>query len=200
MILKPLTIASLALMTVSGLTLTACDPAQFQSEVLNIDQKVDVQQRSYEAADVLVRQASNALSLDTPIIVGTLSDINRFENSTPLGRLIPEQVGTRLAQLGYNVQEVKLRKSINVNNDLGTSGEFLTSRDPEDISSEQQAGAVVTGTYTIATKNVMINLRMVDTQTRRVLGAYDYTMPVNSDIRQMSKAETGQGVFFETTE
>lgn len=197
MIFKSFNLTSFLFAMSTAFILAACNPNEFQSQILNINKKVNLQMRSYEAADVLVRQANNTITLDTPLIVGTLSDINRFEHSTALGRVIPEQVGTRLSQLGYNVQEVKLRKSINVNNDPSTAGEFLTSRDPQDISSQQQAGAVISGTYAMANHNVLVNLRVIDTQTRRVLAAYDYTMPVNADIRALSSPEGGKGTFFE---
>lgn len=177
----------LALVALFGLG--ACQTTEFQSQFLNVNKHVDLKQRSYEAADVLVRQTQDTVSLDTPLIIGTLSDINRFEQSTALGRLIPEQVGTRMAQLGYTIQEVKLRNSINVNNQTGSAGEFLTSRDPKDISSTQQAGAVVTGTYALANTNVMVNMRIVDTQTRKILAAYDYEMPLNSDLRALSSSD-----------
>ena len=195
--LRSLKSLSLACLTAVGLSLGACQSTALESSILNVNKKVNISQRSYEAADVLIRQSQGVITLNTPVIIGTLSDVSFFETSTPLGRLIPEQIGTRFAQLGYNVQEIKLRNTINVNNDPESAGEFLTSRNPREISGEQQAGAVITGTYAVSNKTVHINLKLVETATSRVISAYDYTMDVNKDIKDLVRKSGSDPDFFD---
>lgn len=153
---------------------------------------------SYKAADMLAGQSLNVIGRDATIAVGTLSDVNAVETSSAFGRMVAEQVGARFTQLGYNVSEIKLRSDISVQQTTNTAaaGEYVFSRDRMALAGLTNARAVVSGTYAVAGENVLVNLRMVDTSTSRVLGAYDYTLPLNNDIRRLVQVDGGQtGIF-----
>jgi len=59
---------------------------------------------NYAVADYLAGQTLHTLNKRTPIGLGILSDSSEPQMTSAFGRLVTEQIGTRLSQLGYNVQ------------------------------------------------------------------------------------------------
>lgn len=171
--------------------LAACDTTTGLD--LGTEAPVSMKEMSYKAADSLVAQTQKTLPAGTPILIGTLSDVNQMETSTPLGRMIAEQVGTRLVQRGFIVSDVRFRNAINVKetaSNKGQAGEYFLSRDTSVLKGEQDVGAVVTGTYVKAKREVLVNLRMIDARSSRVLAATDYRVPVNSDVRALTNNDS----------
>lgn len=116
---------------------------------------------AYNAVDTLLatQQISPIISPNGSkgVLVATVADINNLEKSSAFGRLITEQMSTRLAQLGVPVTEVKLRGNLYVNN----SGEFLLSRELKEMSSVQNADMVLVGTYANAGNAVYVTIKLV---------------------------------------
>ncbi len=193
--LKTLLLTSAVLLPLS---LGGCD--RYTSTPFDSPPSQGVQMASYEAADKLAGQSLNVVTRETPIAVGTLSDINDIESSSALGRMIAEQVGARFVQLGYTVSEIKLRADINVqqpNDGTAGAGEYMTSRNREQLAAHTNARAVISGTYAVAGENILVNLRLIDVNTARILAAHDYSMPMNEDTRRLldSDTSTGSGIF-----
>ena len=152
---------------------------------------------SYVATDRLIRQARPSVSIDTPLLVGTLHNINKMETSTALGRMIAEQISTRLVQRGHQVAELKLRNSVNIQDTkkgAETSGEFLLSRDVRAIAGEHKAAAIVSGTYAVAETKVLINVKIVDVAIGSIIASTDYTIPKTPDVEAL--LGSGGGVSF----
>lgn len=129
---------------------------------------------NYDAGDKLVQFATQKLDKNAPIIVATIVDIDNLQRSSRLGRLISEQVGTRLTQLGYSVIELKLRGDIFVKSG---QGEMLLSREVNAISRAHNAQAVVVGTYAEGPTETYINLKIIGAEDIAI-SAYVYSFPV----------------------
>jgi TolB-like protein len=146
----------------------------------------NIQSKTYSAVDRLLKQSQ--INQNTPLLVGTLNDINTMETSSTLGRVISEQISGRLSQRKYNVTELKTRQSVNIKRGLDNaaeSGEFLMSRDLQALSTEHKASKVITGTYAIAGKQIMVNLKMIDIATGKILGARDYELAIDSNTSKL---------------
>lgn len=166
--------------------LPACAPMSDPHNPFLQAVKKDLQDYSYDAADDLISDARFGSRGSVPVLIGTLNDVDKLERSSTFGRMVAEQISARFAQRGYNVAELKMRNSVNIKQGLGDpneSGEFLLSRDIGAISGEHQAAAAVTGTYAVAGKEVMVNLKMIDVATGKVISATDFSVPLDSNIR-----------------
>lgn len=149
-----------------------------------------VQDYTYDATDDLISDARRGISANTPILVGTLSDVDKLERSSTFGRMISEQISSRLSQRGFSVSELKMRNSVNIKEGLGDtneSGEYLFSRDVSAIGGEHAAAAAVTGTYAVAGKEILVNLKMIDVASGKLLSATDFTVPLDSNTRPLVK-------------
>ncbi|MBT5265937.1 MAG: hypothetical protein HOL85_13970 [Rhodospirillaceae bacterium] len=125
-----------------------------------------------------MRGLHQPLDMTKPVLVATLVDVADMRQSTDLGRMISEQVSSRLTQLGYHTKEMKFRGSFLVRQG---GGEFVLSRALRDISREQDAQAVVAGVYAVAREAVYITLRVVRASDSAVLASYDYALPLGPD-------------------
>ena len=139
---------------------------------------------SYHAAENLGKglQLRN-YGTDRPILVASFVNIDDLDQSSTLGRIISEQVASRLAQQGFQVIETKLRQgSIFVQKG---KGEFLLSRDLLNLSSNQGAQAVLVGTYAVSEHFIFISSRVVRTKDSSVISGYDYELPQDKTTRSM---------------
>lgn len=116
------------------------------------------------------------------ILVATLADVSRLEHSSPFGRIISEQLVSRIAQNGRSVVEMKLRGSVFVQNN---NGEFLLTREVRELASSQNAGAVLVGTYAESGRFVFISLKLVNPADSLVLSSHDYTLPIDRVVRRL---------------
>lgn len=157
---------------------------------------------NYTAIDQLMSRAGKSINKTTPMLVGTIGDVNNVEKSSTLGRTITEQLSARLAQKGYKVAELKLRQGISIQQGglTGASGgEYLLSRDVRSISGEHKAAAAVTGTYSVGADSVLVNLRLLDIRTGNVITGYDYVLPKTADVSSMTHEANGPESFFGTS-
>jgi TolB-like protein len=182
--MKPIhTLLSAALLS---LTLGACS-----TKITGI-QDDNLVTTSYKAVDQLLNPIKNDplrsydFLPDKPIIVASFVNIDNVQESSRLGRILAEQFGSRLAQKGYQVIELKLRtNSVFIQE---KSGEFMLSRELQDISMEHDAQAVIVGTYAEGSDTVYVTTKAVRAQNGVILSAYDYQLPLGPNTKSLLRA------------
>ncbi len=146
---------------------------------------------NYKAADELIKRYRGASQLATnnyqnsgtaPFIVATLVNIDRLEQSSTLGRLISEQVASRLTQQGFDVVELKVRNNVFMKRN---EGELLLTREIKEMATAHKTEAVIVGTYAEGGDMVYVTLKIVNPATSRVLAAQDYTLPQDRQVRRL---------------
>ncbi|MDR1349325.1 MAG: hypothetical protein LBJ59_00835 [Zoogloeaceae bacterium] len=163
---------------------SACAPRQksYRPVSYNSVAQSELIAASYHAADALITQAGESLSPQHPVIIATLVNINALEESSPLGRLISEQLGARLAQQGHKVVELKVRQKLYMKRH---EGELMLTREIRDIAQQHNAQALIIGTYTEGADRVYINLKLTQIETNIALAAVDYALPLDMNIRAL---------------
>ena len=143
---------------------------------------------SYRAADALLKNTREIdLYPNKALLVASFVDVDNVQLSSTFGRMIAEQIGSRVAQRGYKVIEVKLRtQSIFVKGtENPNEGEFLLSRELQDISLQHDAHAVIVGTYAKGPEVVYVTAKLIRTRDSTILGSYDYSLPVGKNTKKM---------------
>lgn len=156
-----------------------------------LSQKVRIPSANYRAADSLLKKLPVKLAKDSPILVASFVNIDDLDDSSTFGRVISEQFASRFNQKGYATIELKLRTTVFIKEG---SGEFLLSRELEEISIKHRAQAVVVGTYAVASKKIYLTARVVNVSDGRVLSSYDYSIPISRDVFKMllkGKSDSG---------
>jgi len=107
--------------------------------------------------------------------ITTITDLNTLSQSVPMGRLISEHLAHHLKVRGWKITEPRLTKEVQ----MTPSGEFVRSRDPAQLTANFGAHNVLTGTYAVTSDGVLVNLRIVDFQTREVISTAQTRIPLD---------------------
>lgn len=144
----------------------------------------NILESSYVAADSLAKGLRfRGITLDMPILAASFVNIDDLTQSSTLGRIVSEQIASRLAQHGFKIIETKLRQgSIFIKK---RKGEFLLSRELLDLSANQGAQAVLVGTYAVSEYFIFISARVVRTEDSSVITGYDYELPQDKTTKSM---------------
>jgi len=137
---------------------------------------------NYKAADALLAQLNGKLVADKPLIMATVVNIDALEQTTTLGRLISEQISTRMAQGKMNMLEMKLRNSVYMKRN---QGEMMLTREVNDMALTHKAQAVVVGSYAETSDMVFVNVKVIQPNTNYVLAAHDYALAKEGIVRSM---------------
>ncbi len=150
---------------------------EFDAASLNIFQKqnVNLKEKNFAAADYLIHQARTYISYQDSIKVLPLLDAQEPSFSAPIGEVISEQVGLRLSQLGYamNMSEVMLPEE---RANLG-------------IPPASKASFTLSGTYQRQGQDLEVNLRITELSSARIIGSFEYFMPMSREIADLSTPE-----------
>lgn len=178
------TISSLAVVLITAFLVAGCSTPHPTTQNYSYKKNPDVNlvAVSYAIVNKLENSLKVPISPENPIMVASFVDINDLTASSTFGRIMAEQVGSRFAQKGYKVIEMKLRQN-SVFVEQG-KGEFLLSRDLKNISLNHDASAVVVGTYARSRDKIYVSTRIVNPQNSIILASVDYGIPADSGLQK----------------
>ena len=145
---------------------------------------VDLVDSSYAAADQLMKNLITELDPTKTLLVATFVDIDNVNRSTTLGRMVSEQISSRITQHGFGVIEIKLREELSVRE---KTGELLLSRDFSALRDDHEAQAVVVGSYALGQDRLYVNARIVRLGDNVVVAAHNYSLPIGTNTRAMTR-------------
>lgn len=132
---------------------------------------------NYAVADTLHAALCGSDTCELPMLMSSFVSLDDLDQTSPLGRIIPQQIGSRLAQHGLNMLDVRLRsQSLLVRK---SQGEFALSRELEKISRDVSAYSVLTGTYTVVYGRVYVTAMVLRSTDGVLLASLDYSLPVD---------------------
>ncbi len=147
------------------------------------DQEVNIAEKNYAAADYLVHQAQSFIQEQTIIKAGPLGEEYEPNITSRIGQLIPEQIGIRFSQLGYNVDLSEVMDDQQPAN----IGPLDKSHDRDRFIGRTPSTILLNGTYLRTGLDLQISVRMIDTGSGRVVAAFDYTLPMTNEIADLSE-------------
>lgn len=166
------------LVLVSLTSLAACSLSPERTELAS----GNFTQRNYAAADELM-EAARISGRYQSVLVGTIVDIDSLDRSSRLGRLVAEQIATRLTQQGLNVIEMRLRNDVHLREG---AGELLLSRDSLAVSRKHDANLVIVGSYALASNHVYLTIKAVTPSDNKSVAAINYVLPLNENTRLLA--------------
>ena len=134
------------------------------------------------------------VALGENLLVSSLVDVNDVASSSPFGRIFSEQMAAAFAQRGLTVMELKMTDVVRVGNPAGRSaaggkrtwdeGEFVLSRNAQDIAEQRGATTVIAGTYAVGGEEVLVSVRALDAKSGRILAARNFSVPYSTELFQ----------------
>jgi len=153
-----------------------------ETDNVQIVQEINLETEINGAVDRLLSNCINTFSQARPIIVASLVSIDDIQKSSTFGRMSSEIIASRLSQHGYNVKELKMNQSqIYIRKN---EGEFVLSRDLQDIATRHNVQAVVVGTYAVnkaGQRDIYVCLKIVD-PTSNVIGCSQCFISKSHDV------------------
>lgn len=168
-------VRNLFFVTLMSMFCFGCYASQKQVSTSQVSWDGDVVYASYKIVNKLENNLKQPISQDAPIVVASFVDVSDLTKSSAFGRIMSEQVGSRLAQKGYKVIEMKLRQN-SIFVDPENKGEFLLSRNIKDISVTHKASVVIVGTYAKGHDKVYVSARMVNPVDSIIMSSCDYEL------------------------
>ncbi len=158
-------------------TLAFAQSAQQMGKEFIFGPDVNLTEKSYAAADYMVHQTKSYVEQSDVIQARALTNLDAPALSSKLARIIPAQVGTRLAQLGYMVD----LSAVSSADDTVLQNNAAATTKPDHI---------LTGTYRILeNRSYAISLRIIDVETNHISAVFDYTMPRSTALSSLSEPE-----------
>ena len=177
---KTLATALLATLLASGACVSTGDAAPLPEPTLT-----DAREASYEAVDKLLSHCGNADC--GRILVATLVDINDLKQTSMFGRQVSEFHASRLSLRDHVVIHATVRQDHMIVRD---TGQFLLSRDIQNLAADYNAKLALVGTYGVVSNAVSVSLRLVSTVDDSTVAAVDYELPRCQPVVDMLSTHT----------
>ncbi len=137
--------------------------------------KINLKEKNFAAADYMATQLQRSkVSYDANIHALPLEELDNPGISSEFGLHIPEGIGLRLIELGYNVWL----------HDVAHGGNAGLYQPPPKGSVPEYK---MTGRYAVGDNDVSVYLRVISVKTSQVVAQFDYKMPLNKELRDLSK-------------
>ena len=101
------------------------------------------------------------------ITVTSFVDLDHLNKTSQFGRVLAESLYTELFIRGFNVTDFRGQNAISIN----AKGEFYITRNIEKLQSEVPNTYIVVGTYSKVDDNVVINVRILDNRTGKIVSS-----------------------------
>lgn len=135
---------------------------------------VNLKEKNYAVADYMAVPMREHIDRDDLIVIHPLTEADNGKITSPLGMMIPEEVGLRLMQLGFRVALHQVASDMN-------SEIYLAPKDEADF--------IFTGHYMRGKTKVDIVLRVKDVKTQEVVAAFEYALPLTREIQGLADTQ-----------
>ena len=136
---------------------------------------------TYSAVDRLI-SVTPQLTVAIPLVVSTITDSQRIDQSSSFGTIIADLVKSRLSQDHMNVSEQRLRSSMLFKRD---EGEMMLARDRRVIVPGPSYSCILTGTYAAAGSRIYVALKLISANDARIVSAVDFVVFRNTDVNRL---------------
>lgn len=118
---------------------------------------------------------SRELGAGSRVGVASFVDMETMNTTSTLGRQLAESFMYELQQHGMAVVDFKTRDTIQVT----STGDFIFSRDFKNLRKQHNVNYILSGTVTQQLNGVLVNVRMINLQTKVLAGTAQAFVPRN---------------------
>jgi TolB-like protein len=122
------------------------------------------------------------------LILTTFVNLDDLYATSGFGRTLTEALSTSLFKQGFGVAEIRKAPGLFVKSD---SGELTLTRDASLIAQQQEAQAIIAGTYSLTPTTVIVNVRMLDAGSSDVLSVGALELQRSANINYLLAEKKG---------
>ncbi|MFK2823696.1 FlgO family outer membrane protein [Malaciobacter sp. WC5094] len=105
------------------------------------------------------------LATNKPVIITSFVRLDQFKKTTEFGRIVSESLINELSNKGFNIIEFRGQLAVSVDD----KGEYFITRKVRQMKGKTPNTYVVVGTYSRQYKKVILNARVIDNITGRII-------------------------------
>ena len=117
-----------------------------------------------------------------PVLIATPVNNDNLDDTSSFGRSFQNNIAAGFVNRGYAVKEIKLRRDMLVEMH---KGEFMLTRDLQEMAGKQQAQAIVVGTYALANRVMYLSIRLVSPTDQSIRAAYEDKLYLDENSLRM---------------
>jgi hypothetical protein len=137
-------------------------------------EEINFREKNFATADYLVGQARAFIKHNDLVVAEPLSDVHQPGMESDMSKMIPEQIGVRMSQLGYRMDLERV----------------ATTKDTNYLKPAKSDNAkpkfILTGTFLRQRRDMDVSVRIVDATSARVVAAFDYTLPMTREVNDLA--------------
>ncbi len=107
------------------------------------------------------------MNTSKPVLITSFVKLDQFKQTSEFGRVVSESLINELSNRGFNIIEYRGQMAVSVNEE----GEYFISRKPHELKEKIPNTYVVVGTYSRQMKKVMLNARVIDNVTGKIISS-----------------------------
>lgn len=161
-------------------------PSYTDSSVVKENQKVQVTKQHIQIAEDMQRNVTtqstlegtiNSLAtqmmrnkkMDTskPVLITSFVRLDNFKKTTEFGRIVSESMINEMSNRGFNIIEYRGQMAVSINE----KGEYFITRNPYKLKDKVPNTYIVVGTYSRQFGKVMLNARVIDNITGKIISS-----------------------------
>ncbi len=100
-----------------------------------------------------------------PVLITSFVRLDNFKKTTEFGRIVSESLINEMSNRGFNIIEYRGQMAVSINE----KGEYFITRNPYKLKDEVPNTYVVVGTYSRQFGKVMLNARVMDNVTGKII-------------------------------
>jgi len=135
----------------------------------DMEKNVKIQTSFESTINSLATQMLENTKMQTnkPVLFTSFVRLDNFKKTSEFGRVYSESMINELSNRGFNV--IDFRGQVNVS--INDKGEYFITRDIKKLKKSIQDTYIVVGTYSRQYKKVILNARVIDNHSGRILSS-----------------------------
>lgn len=105
------------------------------------------------------------INTDKPVLITSFVRLDQLKETSEFGRVLGESLINDLSNRGFNVIEYRGQMAVSIND----KGEYFISRKPHEIKDTAPNTYVVVGTYSRQAGKVILNARIIDNISGKII-------------------------------
>ena len=107
------------------------------------------------------------LDTNKPVLITSFVRLDKLKETSEFGRVVGESLINELSNRGFNVIEFRGQMAVSIND----QGEYFISRKPHEIKSQIPNTYIVVGTYSRQGGRIILNARVIDNITGKIISS-----------------------------
>lgn len=136
-----------------------------EDEQMNITNQRTLESTINSLATQMMR--NQKMNTSKPVLITSFVRLDNFKKTTEFGRIVSESMINEMSNRGFNIIEYRGQTAVSVNE----RGEYFITRNPYKLKDEIPNTYVVVGTYSRQFGKVMLNARVIDNITGRIISS-----------------------------